>query len=193
MRLMNISALIIMVLLFQGIAVAEENVEYNNGLLVIPSVDTPEQVGRYQNVRLQLTPQGAWILQSYQEALNFTYIDDADIILTDSFPTQVFLQVSGQFIGCGGLGPINKRLVGAQFEISINEAPGPDPSEFVCTADIKPFSTIIPLPVYGLEAGIYSYKINARDLASGTAVGLTGTFELSQNNYFEINENNQVD
>jgi hypothetical protein len=182
MQLVKILALLIAVAWFQKVAIAEDNVKYHDNLLIIPSVDISEQVGRFKNVVFELNEQGIWLLRDYQETLKFTYIDNVNIVTTDSFPVQVFLQVSGHFIGCGGLGAINKRLVGEQFEISINEAPGPDPMEFTCTADIKPFKTTIALPVYGLEAGIYSYKVNGRDLSSGEIISPTGTFELKKNN-----------
>jgi len=182
MQLVKILTLLIVVAWFQKVAIAEDNVKYHDNLLIIPSVDISEQVGRFQNVVFELNEQGIWLLRDYQETLKFTYIDNVNLVTTDSFPVQVFLQVSGHFIGCGGLGAINKRLVGEQFEISINEAPGPDPMEFTCTADIKPFKTIIALPVYGLEAGIYSYKVNGRDLSSGEIISPTGTFELKKNN-----------
>jgi len=179
---MKILVLLITVVWFQQVAIAEDNVKYQDNLLIIPSVDIPEQVGRFQNVVFELNEQGIWQLRDYQEILKFTYIDDVNIVTTDSFPVQVFLQISGHFIGCGGLGAVNKRLVGEQFEISINEAPGPDPLKFTCTADIKPFKTTVGLPVYGLKAGIYSYKVNGRDLSSGE-ITPTGTFELKEDNY----------
>jgi len=187
MQFIKILILLITVAWFQKVAIAqalaENNVIYQNPLLRIPSIDIPEQVGRFQNVVFELNEQGMWLLRDYQEILKFTYIDNVNIIITDNFPVQVFLQVNGYFVGCGGLGAINKRLVGKQFEISINEAPGPDPLEFACTTDLKPFQTTIALPVYGLEAGIYSYKVNGRDLSRGDIISPTGTFELKKNNY----------
>jgi len=184
MQLIKILALLITVAWFQKIAIAEENAKYHHNLLVIPSIDIPEQVGRFQNVVFELNEQGIWLLQNYQEVLRFTYIDNVNIVTTDSFPVQVFLQVTGHLVGCGGLGAINKRLVETQFKISINEAPVAE--GFTCTADLKPFKTIIALPVYGLEAGTYSYRVNGIGLSSGEITSPTGTFELKKDNH--INE-----
>ena len=170
-------------LLTTGIAVP--NASFNNNYLTIPSVDTVDQVGRYQNVTFELTDQGTWLLLDVSESLGNTYIDGVRVVMSDSFPVQVFLQINGQLIGCGGLGAINQRLKNEQlFEVLINEAPVANPGEMACTADLKPFETIVALPVYGLDAGTYSYHVRGQNM-SGEFGTFTGTFELTEDNSLE--------
>ncbi len=173
-------SLFVLFICFQKGAIALDNVNYQNNLLTIPSVNTLVQVGRFQNVIFEHDEQGVWQLRDYQDALNFTYISDVTSVITSTFPSQVFLKISGHFTGCGGLGAINKRLVGNQFEISINEAFNPD--GLACTADLKPFSRIVSLPIYGFDIGIYSYKVNGRNFSSGEIISPTGIFELKGKN-----------
>ncbi|GKS70454.1 hypothetical protein W03_24580 [Nitrosomonas sp. PY1] len=47
------------------------------------------------------------------------------------------------------------------------------PLDSICTAAIQPFLKVIPLDVYGLDAGIYEYSVNA---------GNNGAFELLKDN-----------
>ena len=162
---------------------------FNNNYLTIPSVDTADQVGRYQNVTFELTDQGTWLLLDASESLGRTIIEGVRVVTTDSFPVQVFLQVNGQLIGCGGLGAINQRRTDEQlFEVLINEAPVANPGEMTCTADLKPFETYIDLDVYGLDAGFYSYHVRGQNM-SGEFGTFTGTFELTEDNSLEAISN----
>ncbi|SEQ79267.1 hypothetical protein SAMN05421690_1001170 [Nitrosomonas sp. Nm51] len=149
---------------------------YENGVLIIPRVDTLEQVGRYQDAIFQFDPQSnTWVLQHVTSArYNAPRIWSVDVrVIDDAFPIQVFLQVTGDH-GCGGLGQINVRRSGNLFEVQISEIQlGP---EIGCTADIKEFVRIIPLNVYRLNAGVYQYSVNG---------GNPGTFSLVKDNVFD--------
>ena len=186
---MNVAKILIpalMLVFSQQVTIAEENVTFNNHVLHIPSVDTTEQLGRFQNVVFVPTEDGTWKLLEYIDKQKFTYINNARLFVTNSFPIQVFLDISGHFTGCGGLGIINQRLVGKQFEVTVNEAIINEPAEIACTADLKPFTTTVVLPVYGLEAGTYSYIVNGRDLSSGEINSPAGEFEIGEYNLLPI-------
>ena len=155
------------------------NASFNNNFLVIPSVDTDDQVGQYQNIIFELTDKGNWLLRKGYETQANTYIGTARVMLSDSFPVQVFLQVSGWLIGCGGLGEINQRWGDGLVEVLINE--GLTPDGMLCTADLKPFDTVIAIPVYGFSAGTYSYHVHGQNM-SGEFGTFTGTFELTEDN-----------
>lgn len=148
---------------------------YESGILIIPRIDSPEQVGRYQDVIFRFDQQlNTWVLQYVNSMRNHgPRIWSVDVrVVDDSFPIQVFLQVTGDH-GCGGLGQINTRRSGDLFEVQISEIQlGP---EVVCTADIKKFVRIVALDVYGLSAGEYQYIINDGNL---------GTFRLVRDNIF---------
>lgn len=163
--------------------------EYKNGLLTIPSVSTAEQVGMYQDVTFKLTEQGLWQLLNLRtigvgmvtSGLGLTFLGRVDMIKTDSFPVQVFLRVDGVLDDCfdSSLGRINQRLENNRFDVAITynsfvSRPPPPPGQGVaCTAGLSSFFKTIPLPVYGLSAGIYSYSVNGK---------INGTFELTADN-----------
>jgi len=57
------------------------------------------------------------------------------------------------------------------FEVAIHTTVNPS-TALLCGASIEPYKRIIPLNVYGLDAGAYAYDVN----------GMTGTFELLEDN-----------
>jgi len=145
--------------------------------LTIPRVDTPDQVGNYQDAVLKLDPQlNAWVLQQVNPAEfnpSNPRIKSVDIfVIKDSFPTQVFLQVVGNFT-CGEFGQINTGRKENLFDIQISVTP--TSSGQACTTEITEFVRVIQLDVYRLSAGDYQYSING---------GSSGTFTLSKDNKF---------
>lgn len=150
---------------------------YENGVLVIPRVDTPDQIGNYQDATLSFDSQlNAWVLQQVNPAKfdsSNPIINSVKVfIIDDSFPTQVFLQVVGDFT-CGKLGQINTGRKENLFEIQITVIPTP-PGQ-ICTANVTKFVRVIPLDVYRLGIGDYQYSINGGNL---------GAFSLTEDNKF---------
>lgn len=150
---------------------------YENGVLTIPRVDTPDQIGNYQNATLEFDPQlNAWVLQHVDTTrfnLSNPRIKSVDVfIIDDSFPAQVFLQVVGDFT-CGEFGQINTGRKENLFDIQITVIPVP-PGQ-VCTQNITEFVRVIQLDVYRLSAGDYQYSINGSN---------SGTFSLTKDNKF---------
>ncbi|MDP1558876.1 MAG: hypothetical protein Q8K59_08715 [Nitrosomonas sp.] len=176
MRLVPIFSFVGTLFLLQiGHAFSTDAPVFQDGLLIIPTINTPDQVGQFQDARFELTAQGAWQLLDFKEVgaqgLGLAKVDKVELIKTDAFPVQVMLRVTGYFSdGCTGMGQINHRLENDQFNIIINAT---RPAELICTQAIVPFRRIIPLPVYGLSAGSYSYRINSDDV---------GAFELAVDN-----------
>lgn len=156
---------------------ASDTPTFEDGLLTIPTVNTPAQVGQYQAVTFEFTDQDGWQLLDFKEVgaegLGTDIgIEDVELVKTDAFPVQVLLRVTGSFSnGCPSIGQINHRLEDNQFEIVIhsNHPTGSVP----CTAAVVPLRITISLPVYGLSAGTYTYSING---------GNNGTFELAVDN-----------
>ncbi len=181
---MSTVKVLVLVLIFIGSqhTIAEERVTFQNNVLTIPSIDTTEQVGRFQNIVFVPTEEGTWKLLEYKDNPNFVYINNATLFMTNTYPVQVFLEIKGYFTGCGGLGEINQRLVGRRFEITVNEAVINESAEMTCTADLKPFITTVPLYGYALETGAYSYKVNGRSLSTGEINSPMGEFEISEIN-----------
>ena len=150
---------------------------YENGVLTIPRVDTPDQIGNYQDAVLKLDPQlNAWVLQQVNPAQfnsSNPRIKSVNVfVISNSFPTQVFLQVTGDFT-CGEFGQINTGRKENSFDVQISVTPIPQGQ--LCTADITEFVRVIQLDVYRLSAGDYQYSING---------GNSGTFTLTKDNKF---------
>lgn len=153
---------------------------YRDNILFVPRVDTDEQVGIFQEGVLQFDSSiNAWRLQNYQvrPTPNIFLLgnDNVELIVSETLPTQVFLKVTGSFPdSCKVLGRVDNRLKENRFEVVIsviNSVPGDGPQ--ACFLVVTPFEKIVPLPVYGLSAGIYEYSVNGK---------ITGSFELKNDN-----------
>ncbi len=160
-------------------AFASDTSIFEDGLLTIPTVNTPTQVGQYQDVTFEFTDQSGWQLMGFKEVgtegLGLeAMIEAVELVKTDMIPVQVLLRVTGYFSnGCPSIGQINHRLDENQFEVVIHSTRPTPIEEFACTAAIVSFRETISLPVYGLSAGTYAYHVNG---------GNNGTFELAVDN-----------
>lgn len=161
-------------------ALGGDDPTYDNGILTLPRVDAPDQVGQYQDVTFQLTPQGTWNLTGLQvrgvENLGQVAVDSVEVVKTGTVPVSVYLRVYKYNDRCGYAGPkrIHQRLTGARFEVDVSAAyiPSSPDNPLICTADIKNYRLTVPLQVYGLSAGTYEYSVN----------GITGSFTLDGDN-----------
>ncbi len=170
-------------LFFSTTAFSADYSVYNDGVLTLPNVDTPDQVGKYQEVTFQLTPQGTWVLSGLQELgiRNLgpvQWVSAVEVIKTSTVPVSVYLRASGSTWGCGHSGPgrIHQRLEGTRFDVGLSASytDAVVNGEILCAAEMRDFKMTIPLEVYGLSAGTYSYNVN----------GITGTFSLESDNTF---------
>lgn len=171
-------------------ASANEHPFYSDPVLTIPSVDTSSQAGTFQDVKLRLCEDGKWSLESFKMAgtfpMEYLVVDTVDTIVTNSFPVQVFLNVRGYLTnGCSVPGRISQRLTANNFEVVMYaEDTRPNPVDYACTAQITNFEQIIPLSVYGLSAGTYTYSLTGLSFTGeGSSLKtFTGTFNLAQDN-----------
>ena len=160
-------------------AFSSDTPTFQDGLLTIPTVNTPDQVGQFQAVTFESTDQDGWQLLDFQETgiqgLGLdAMIEAVELVKTDAVPVQILLRVTGYFSdGCPSIGQINHRLEDNQFEVVIHSTRPTPIEEFACTQAIVPFRETISLPVYGLSTGTYDYHVNG---------GNNGTFELAVDN-----------
>lgn len=168
-------------LLYSTTALSADQPGYRDGVLTIPRVDTPEKVGQYQDVAFQSTADGTWRLTAGQivetPKLVRVYLDEAKVIKGSTFPVSVHLRVRGPQ-GCGyeGAGRIHQRINGTNFDVGVSVIPSDDAANglITCTANYRVFRMTVPLEVYGLNAGTYTYNVN----------GITGSFTLDSDNKF---------
>lgn len=188
----GLMALPCMSLIFLSQVRAESNTEnsvdmysdyavYENGVLTIPRIDTPEKAGFYQNVSFRYTENGTWELQKFhtagQHPVNFAVIESVELVKTDSFPIQAFLKVKTGISGCDALGQVSLRQIDNRFEVDLYvQGPDLEPGTFSCIALFTAVEKIIPLPIYALAAGTYEYVVND---------GKVGSFELTQENILQ--------
>ncbi|PCH60158.1 MAG: hypothetical protein COC19_06285 [SAR86 cluster bacterium] len=163
--------------MFVNSAFSDANPSYLNDTLTLPSVDSAEKPGAYQEVILQHIQEDEWQLLAGIVAGEIQEIERVEVIQVDSFPVQIFLKAIGTFSsGCPEVGLVSYQLLENKFEVFVyylNNAHRSNPSEVACTSALVPFSKIIPIPVYSLKAGEYEYSVNG---------GYAGTFSLSVDN-----------
>ncbi len=179
MRLIRAFSIVgIIFLLPTSPAFSSDTPTFQDGLLSIPTVNIPTQIGQYQAVTFEFTAQNGWELLDFKEVgtqgLGLeAMIDAVELVKTNAVPVQILLRITGYFSDpCANIGQINHRLEGNRFEIVMNSTRATD-TVIACAAVIAPFRKTIPLPVYGLSAGTYAYSING---------GNNGTFELMTDN-----------
>jgi hypothetical protein len=165
------------------LAMAADDADYQGDKLTIPRVDTPGQVGQFQDAVLQRSPQGGFALTSLQvlgqgALYNLLGIGSVEASKTSGVPSSVFIRVSGTDPTCDYAGGVrvHQRREGTRFDINIS-APHVNPFNHpaICPANIRNYKLTVPLEVYGLAAGTYSYTVNGSH---------SGQFALDRENKF---------
>lgn len=150
------------------------------GVLTIPSVTVDGIPGELQDITLEPAGDNLWRVIELDEGKLIDVIEDVNLLISDSHPVQALLRVSGTFpSGCGNPGQI--RYVTGENDIDIafyyeNDEWTRNPEGIACTQALRPFSVDIPLPLYGLPAGEYHYRVNG---------GFEGSFTLAEDNIVE--------
>lgn len=103
-------------------------------------------------------------------------VEEIEIIISESFPVEVDVVARGYTgnDGCWEISSVTTTKENNIFYIDIESKKQISP-ELACTANMPPFEELIPLDVYGLEAGVYEVDVN----------GVMGSFELYQDNIIQ--------
>ncbi len=183
--LLGVSALITLTMLLANTAIAKDSMaagypiyREESKVLVVPRIDTLERIGAYHGSVFFYDEQtNVWHLaEPNSRPESSVSIDEVTITVTDTFPTQVFLHVTGENFLCAERSLIDQGLKNNIFEIRVYVlGSNPHLIDFSCEKPIGQFVRIIPLSVYGLDAGIYEYKVNDE---------YHGTFNLFEDNRF---------
>jgi hypothetical protein len=161
-------------------ATAADAPAYQEQVLIIPRVDTPTQIGMYQDGSFRLNTDGTWSILSFK-ALgestlgNLTGITSVELVAVPSNPVAIYLKVKGLEARCGFTSPARTHQRRTASQIDVNISVGLPTVPPVCPASLSPYYITVPLDVYGLSAGNYTYSVN------GTK---TGTFTLQRDNKF---------
>jgi hypothetical protein len=148
----------------------------NTYLLRVPRVNALDAPGYYQEALFETTrPNDAstWRLLSVEKGEPLR-VDHAELVMTNEMPVQVFLRADGWMAGCREIGQVAIEANENDFSVSVYYAPS-TPAGEGCFAAMEYFVKSIPLPVYALKAGTYTYSVNG---------GNAGKFELSEDNVF---------
>lgn len=174
----------VLALLTMKASPAADNPVYSDGLLTLPSVDSPTVVAKYQDAVFKLTDQGTWQLLDVKTIGTLGYghllIEKVELVRADTFPVQIFLRLTGWLSNCLRLMHTSQRLNQRTFEVAIPTKLNYDPRTQACAETGKDYVKIVPLPVYGLSAGDYSYEV----YTGGLLGSHKGTFMLSADNKF---------
>lgn len=146
---------------------------YNNESLKVPVVDADTQPALFQDGEFVFDASiNAWRLTTFRVTpIIEGLIKHVELIKTDTQPAQVFLKVSAPDIFCNAPGKVGVRKSGNRFDVSAGFTPPPPGT--ACAAVVVPFEVTVPLPVFGLPAGIYEYNVNGEFI---------GSFELTEDN-----------
>lgn len=136
----------------------------------------------YQDGILRPNPDGTWSITSVKSLEQGTLSNLRNIgivqvvsIAAPNAPVSVYLKIKGSEGRCPPWTParIHQRRTGAQ--ISVNISIDFPPSQGACPAMMYNYLITVPLDVYGLPAGTYSYDVNNEK---------AGTFTLERDNKF---------
>lgn len=157
-------------------SMAGESATYDveSGQLFIPAVSASALPGAIQNVVLENIDGEYFRLKDMWEATLINTISSIELITKGTAPVNYYLSVNGYY-GCGGLGRSVQILDESTIYVNLYYESDMEPGT-VCAAIAYSFDQIIPLDVYGLEAGEYSIVFNGSAAAS---------FTLSTNNILE--------
>ncbi len=154
MRLIHLILFIVVIIFLpKNVAFSADTPSFQENVLTIPTINTPEQTGQFQDATFELTPQGTWQLLDFKQigtqGLGMEgVVDKVEIITTDSFPVQVLLRVTGYFSnGCPSIGQINHHLKDNHFDVIINSIS--PTGDIACTQAIEPFRRIFHYPFMG--------------------------------------------
>ncbi len=137
----------------------------NPYVLTIPSVDYTGIPGFYQKARIEYLPQTqTWKLAAYVKGVPIPEVNNVELIKTQDVPVQVFLKVSGYLAnGCSQVGSTGMAFTNNKFDVYLYyKDENIPPPGILCTQSLVPFSKTIPLPVYSLLAGTYTYNFNGK-------------------------------
>lgn len=144
--------------------------------LKLPFVDFNGIPGQYQDAEIEFQPQsGMWHLVRYKHLDPFRGIETVDVIVTGEVPAQVFLDIRGKrYNGCGNPGEAGIKRDGSTFTVYLfYEYVPPD---CLGTDDVVNIRKVVPLDVYGLPAGSYTWTLNGK---------FEGSFTLPSNNVLD--------
>ncbi len=175
----------IVIFLFAGVTCVQadaggDHPYYDSGRLVIPRVDSNGQIAKYQGVQFVLNPSGAWNLVDLRAdgeyLLDGANILSAELILTPTLPQQAFIRIKWGEWECHRAYPVHQSYKNGHFEIRMFRVHLP-PLTYDCGGMVGG-EKIIPLPIYGLTAGTYTFSVYGRSQTPP----FTGQFQLQIDN-----------
>jgi hypothetical protein len=132
--------------------------------LFVPAVSTTDRAGAVQNVTISYDGDDKWVVTDGWDAwLLGNSVNNVDLILKGDAPVQAYLRISGFISPCLEVGRSAQKIVENRIYIYAyylendfiqSEEP------LACVDSVESFEHIVPLDIYGLEAGDYEYVFN---------------------------------
>lgn len=133
---------------------------YTNGTMTIPegAVVSPEGNAYFTDIALEQDAEGHLAITS-ATSNSLVYVDAIDVQVMESFPLQVNVAVDGNLsVPCVELLSPAVSYADNTFTVVLAES-NLGPAE-TCITMLEPFSTTVPLDLFGLEAGTYTVTVN---------------------------------
>lgn len=151
-----------------GAAHAEDAALFKADRLTLPRVDGDGQVAQYQNAALARLPSGDFRLEGVDvldaaELYRLPGIQTVEVRTVGTLPVAVLLRVNGVDPSCDHVSPLRyaQRLTGQRFDVVISSQHAYALGQVHgCTNEVRPFRLTVPLDVYGLAAGTYTFTVN---------------------------------
>lgn len=151
-----------------GAAYAEDAALFKADQLTLPRVDGEGQVAQYQNAALARLPSGDFRLEGVDvldaaKLYRLPGIQTVEVRTVGTQPVAVLLRVNGVDPSCDHVSPLRfaQRLTGQRFDVVISSQHYYDRSAVIgCADNYRPFRLTVPLDVYGLAAGTYTFTVN---------------------------------
>jgi len=151
--------------------------------LLVPRVDSVGQVAQYQDGTLTRLPSGEFRLDGVDtldmgKVYQLPGIQSVEVRTIGTGPVSVLLRVNGVDPSCDHVSPLrfSQRRTGNRFDVVISSRHLYDKSpSYGCIDSYRPFRVTVPLDVYGLSSGTYTFSVNGVQ---------TGQFALASENRY---------
>ena len=147
---------------------AQTPISYDN-VLWSPELIVSDTNQRYQNIKMQLTATGTWMVTADEQA-SLAAVNSVEVMGLDSYPMHPYVVIKGYLPNkCTYRDKTVQERINSTFYLVLTQK---ILEGLECADTIIPFTETYPLDIQDLEPGVYEVKVNNK----------TTSFELLNNN-----------